>query len=731
MIIKIWPIKGRGNTTSISSGKQSLEQSLDYISDEEKIAKTKPEVYDDEIKRALYEEALQKDSELTWEEFCINTSDDINRAVKYASNEQKTQGYVSGFLCDPEFAVEQFFQTKRINLGRVGKNVEDDTGNIAYHLVQSFPPELDISDEEVHQCGLELLKKMGNYQEELGTYQGVVSSHVHPVVDEEGEVHGGCKHNHIIINSHRHHDFVDPARPEKMKYHDCNATYALLQLINDQIALEHGLPIISEPDKDRTYSWLETAEKNKGKSWKERVRIDIENAMRISNNREEYLKAMHAAGYQTRIGNSRDHGEYISYTCPDHSHKVRDYTLSQNCTLPYLEAYWKLKKEIENGELNQEDGQKATAEIIQQLIQNNRGQLFVKIERKLSERRSDRIKNAKNAPKDKYTLSIPLPSRWDEKVKSYKSYFIPEQQYDIYNENRSYIHSVSGQDILLYLKELEEQERKKNEQEQTKEPYYWNPRFINTKTRKPYRIRLRDADGRLRSNVELILILAVVVIGNESTFGENPNQTKKYYEEKGNPVYGQRDWKIQNMLDTIRVAREENLKTQEDVNNAVNAAGKNCAKARAAIKRITTSLNKMADIENAIREYNEVRGLCEQLQNDNKREETFTPQEHEALEQYKRSRAVLYRSKIQTDEDISDFLARKQHLEEIKQQEEMNLEQAKEEYRRLSKVRYNMQLAQNKQYCYGPQYSEPEKEPEVSDVEHEDAKEANNTDILK
>lgn len=713
MIIKIWPIRGRDKTRSSASGKVSLKQSIDYISDDEKIAKSKPEIYDDVRSRALFEEEQKSHSDLTWEEFCINNSDDINRAVHYASNEQKTQGYVSGFLCDPEFAVEQFYQTKRINLERVGKTVEEDTGNIAYHIVQSFPPELDISDEEVHQCGIELLKKMGKYNEELGTYQGVVSSHVHPVTDEEGEVHGLCKHNHIIINSHRHHEFIDPERPDKMKYHDCNQTYALLQLINDQIALEHGLPIISEPDKDRTYSWKESSEKNKGKSWKERVRIDINNAMRVSRNREEYLRAMQASGYEMRIGKSKEHGEYISYTCPDGAHKVRDFTLDQSCTLAYLESFWNLKKELaEDARENEDKANEADKDRIKLMLEQTRGQLFIKIERDLSDRRKERLKDSSKSHKDKYALSVPLPTRWDEKIQSYKSYFSPDKEYNIYNENRRFVGTLTGQELLLYLNELEERERERREAEQEKEKknYYWRPDYINSRTKKPYRVRLRDKDGRPRSSIELIFILAVVVIGNESSFGENEKKQPKYYEEKNNPIYGKRDWKAQNMLDAIRVAREENLNTQEDVDAAVNLAGKNCSKARAAIKRIDNSLNKMNDIYNAIQKYNEVRSVCERLKENNIPEESFSVEEKEALEKYKQARATLYKATIKTDEDIDNFLERRNRLVEAKEKETASLAAAKEEYRRLSKVRYSIQLAQNKQYCYGARYQEPEQE---------------------
>lgn len=705
MIIKIWPIKGRGKSRGISGGKDSLSQSIDYISDDEKTVKSKPEVYDGDRTRALFTEAQMEDPDLTWEEFCINTTDDINRAVRYASNENKTQGYVSGFLCDPEFAVEQFYQTKQINLERVRKDVKDDTGNIAYHIVQSFPPELDISDEEVHRCGIELLERMGKYNEELGVYQGVVSSHVHPVTDEEGEVRGACKHNHIIINSHRHHDFIDPERPDKMKYNDCKRSYALLQLINDKIAIEHGLPIIIEPDKDRTYSWKESSEKKQGKSWKERVRIDIENAMRASNNREEYLRAMRASGYEMRIGKSKDHGEYISYVCPDQTHRVRDFTLSQECTLARLEAYWEIKKElrqddfVEKNEPTQDEQDK-----IQRLIEQNCGQLFVKIERKLSGRRKEKLAETGRSYKSKYALSTPIPTQWNENIPSVKSYFSPDEEYAIYTENQRFLAMVKGRELLLYLKKLEELERQKEEElERQKGHYYWRVDFVSTRTKKPYKVRLRDKDGRPRTSVELMIILAAVVITGETDIAEPTRKKPQYYEEKGDPIYGTRNWRVQNMLDTIRVAREEGLSTQEDINIAVQRAGKDVAKAKAAVKRIDNSLYRMQEIYTAILDFNEVRAVCEQMKKDNKPESEFTPEEQAVLEKYKQSRRVLYNATIKTDGEMAAFLERRRNLMEALEKEKQNLDKAKESYRRLSKVRYNVQLSQNRQYCYGVQ----------------------------
>lgn len=231
---------------------KTIQDAVDYVLDENKTAKNFNEF------RMECEASPEIQEDMTFEEFFISNADGINRAIQYISNEDKIGGFISGYLCDPTICEDEFKDTKRKNLNRIGKSLNDDTGNYFYHIIQSFPEGLEISDEEVHRCGVELVER-------LGLYQAVVASHIHPVIDEEGEVHGRCKHNHIIMNSHIYHEFVDKDNPHKIKYHDCKDTYAQLQLINDQIAIEHGLPIIAEPDMDRVYSWFETKEKIKVK----------------------------------------------------------------------------------------------------------------------------------------------------------------------------------------------------------------------------------------------------------------------------------------------------------------------------------------------------------------------------------------------------------------------------------------------------------------------------------
>ena len=691
-------------TVWIINGKTlSIQDAVDYVSDSKKTAKSFDEL------RSEYEISPDLQEEMTLEEYYLACEDNINRALNYVSNEDKIDGYISGYLCDPELAEQQFRRTKEINLSRVGKELKDDNGNYFYHIIQSFPEELDISDSEVHQCGIELVER-------LGLYQAVVTSHIHPEIDEDGKIHGKCKHNHILINSHIYHEFVDPANPYKMKYHDCKESYAQLQLINDQIAIEHGLPIIASPEKGHGYSWFESAAINKGKSWKQQVRTDIANAMKTSNNIESFEKKMNKAGYKLRFGNSKDHGEVITYTTPDEKHRVRDYKLGRGYTKSDLEIYWGIKKDIKN---SLEDNKKLGLAELKKLLSNTEQPLYIQFEKKLSKRRIEKLQSENKNIKSTYTNYYPLlpqPQIRDAE----KTYFEDNKKYKIVNEQHQPIAEVTGSVILEYLNRLQElqkereiEEERRLKEEQQKE-YYYNITFIRTATKTPYKIRLWDEHGRKRSLIELIVLLAIVTIHNEYGKWEPAKGSKLNAPEiKNHPIYAKRDWKVQNMIDTVRIAREENINTLGELDERLNNTGKELRTTQSQIRRVTTSINKMDVLFNAIEGYKEVKNLCEKIRMlpDGTEKELLENEHEEEIQEYKKNKNIMYRFKVNTEQEIQDFYDRytefKKKIPVLEKQEQ----ELKEEYRRLSKLNYNLQLAQNKQYCYGPEYKEQELSP--------------------
>ena len=321
MIVKIWPIKASVSEPGKVGGIKGLINAIEYIGNEEKC-----------MPRLSEMDAAFVDEEANFGSSYVSKHGDFAGVVSYMNNNDKVKGkYASGYMCSPDNVAKDFIWNQNMILNMFPDKVIE--GNIAFHLVQSFPEDLDITDEEVHQCGMELIQK-------IGKHQAFLCSHVHPEIKDDGELHGKSKHNHILLNAYIHPDMIDPKRPETLKYNDCKETYRQLQIWNDEIALEHGMPIIKNPDFEKVYSWAETDAVNKGLSWKEKIRKDIDLCKQKTHSWEQFEKEMTALGYTFR---QRKH---LTYIAPDGVHRARENNLGERYTRESIQKYWELRSRI-------------------------------------------------------------------------------------------------------------------------------------------------------------------------------------------------------------------------------------------------------------------------------------------------------------------------------------------------------------------------------------------------
>lgn len=703
MIVKIWPIKGD----------QGTNQCKLYIEDEQKVIQVTQDDEGNVIERKIIN--TEEEFQMNADQYFIEYEEDIHRVIEYMSNEDKTKAkFISGYMCDPETMLDDFranwtdFDADSFRENRPRKNE-----TMSFHIVQSFPEELNISNEEVHQCGIELLKK-------IEKHQGLICSHVHPVIDDEGEVHGKCKHNHILINAFIQKDKIDPKHPDRIKYHDCKESYEQLQIWNDEIAIEHGLPIIINPDLDRVYSWKENYEIKAGRSWKERIRLDIEFARRSSDNWESFVTKMKDAGYQIR------EGKYVTYTAPDGEHKVRGHILGQHYTKESMELFWTLRDRIEL------DAEKASRE-------NEAPPLF-HVSEQFDEplivdiplgRANDRIRRF---------YSLPLVPG-ERKREALNTYFYERELYDIKNKDGNVVATATGAEIVDYLcredhqhtyaehtqnRETEEQnnreqkareqqwaenlkseQKAEEEEERKRRQRYYESQFKNSRTGRRYNTELYDENGRRRTSLELIFLIAIVVIKNESDLWKIDVVPQ---DRKNEPAFGPTDWKVQNMMDALYISEQEGLEAPADVDARVNEVGAAYSRARSALSHTRRSWEKMRYLADALDEYDAVRDIVEKINAlpEGSEKEKLKQQYAKELERYKKAKAVMYGYKVTTPEEIADFRKRYEDIKKNLPEMERRLDETKEEYRQIKKLQYHMNLAQNHLYCYGPAY-EPEK----------------------
>ena len=217
----------------------------------------------------------------------------VHKAVDYICNPAKTDEsiLISSYGCSPETAAYDF----RFALSRTSQS----DPNKAYHLIQSFLPG-EVSYKEAHRIGVELADKLLE-----GRYSYIVTTHI-----DKGHVH-----NHIIFCA------ADNINHEK--YHDCKKTYYHIRSISDELCREHDLSVIV-PGEKRGKTYKEWQAGKSGSAWKERLKTDIDEAIKSAATYEDCIELIRAKGYEVK---GADFGEnahkFISFRPLDRERFVR------------------------------------------------------------------------------------------------------------------------------------------------------------------------------------------------------------------------------------------------------------------------------------------------------------------------------------------------------------------------------------------------------------------------
>lgn len=224
----------------------------------------------------------------------------VCKLISYVINPEKTSDekalYVDSLNCSVIGAAEQF--------KAVRDNWNKNSGNFAYHFIQSFSPN-EVTAEEAHQYGMELAKVLFA---DLG-FQVVIGTHL----DKDH------LHNHFAVNAI---NFLDGKKLQtdhtfirKMRYE------------NDRICREHNLSVIVNPKgKDKSYAeWL--IEKNGGFTWRGAIRKDIDAIIPTVSTLKELLDSLEAQGYTVKRS-----GKHLSVSPPGTNTNFRMYKLGAGYT---------------------------------------------------------------------------------------------------------------------------------------------------------------------------------------------------------------------------------------------------------------------------------------------------------------------------------------------------------------------------------------------------------------
>lgn len=225
-------------------------------------------------------------------------------------------GQVSSINCNPETALLEFKDIQR-KYNMKGTRV-------AYHIIQSFSPKDDITEEQANEIGKRLCEEL------YPDYQCIISTHI-----DKGHIH-----NHICLNAIS----LDGKKLEDRLSNEKEGLYGLSDT-SDKIAAEYGC--FSMPRK--TYLKSKTKDyyhQYKEQSWKEKIKEDIEGILPKCDSLEEFLDELSIAGYEVRRGKN------LSVKCLGMERFARLNTIHPSLSTNSLYSYFKNKDNINLSEIN-------------------------------------------------------------------------------------------------------------------------------------------------------------------------------------------------------------------------------------------------------------------------------------------------------------------------------------------------------------------------------------------
>ena len=260
---------------------------------------------------------------------CISIRSTVKRSLSYILDPDKTDGllYTASLNCltDPECAylnmkmVYEQFRGKSFNepVPKSGK------GRVkAIHYIQSFDPKDKITPERAFEIGkLFVTKAFGK------NAQVVLATHL-----DKGHLH-----NHIIVNSYG----IDGR-----KFYANKETLNKIKEVSDRASLTYGVqPYDKSKAKRTTIAYNEWQNEQRGTSWKQKIRDEIDGLMTWVKNIDELFAELKHLGYAVK------RGKYISVKAPDQKHAIRLQTLGSDYTAESLSSRI-LWRDVGSGTIN-------------------------------------------------------------------------------------------------------------------------------------------------------------------------------------------------------------------------------------------------------------------------------------------------------------------------------------------------------------------------------------------
>ncbi len=238
----------------------------------------------------------------------------ISRAIAYILNPDKTEDllYTTSLNCLTN-AKGAYLSMKSVYEHYSGKKfnaplpVEGKGSVKAIHYIQSFDPQDNVTPELAHRIAKAFARKAFGDK-----CQVVIATHT-----DRQHVH-----NHLIINTYS---------LTGQKFNDNQKTLKHIREYSDRVCLAFGIqPIPDRTVQSQNVAYNEWEHKQRGTSWKEKIRIDIDRLIGKVKNIDELLYELELQGYEIK------RGKYISIKAEGQQRFVRTKTLGEDYTVDSL-----------------------------------------------------------------------------------------------------------------------------------------------------------------------------------------------------------------------------------------------------------------------------------------------------------------------------------------------------------------------------------------------------------
>lgn len=215
----------------------------------------------------------------------------LGKAIDYITNSEKTEygQLVSGYNCSPDSAELEFAMTAQLASKSHNAGTKAKSPNLAYHLMQSFSPNDNITPEQAHELGKQLADRFLE-----GKYEYVISTHV-----DKSHIH-----NHIIINAT---SWLTLTKLQTKPFR----TAARIRAISDQLCIANDLSVIGEPGR-LSYSYKEWYERRNKGSWKAELRKRLNFILARATSYDQFLAMCRELDVAVD-----DQGKHIKYRLRD------------------------------------------------------------------------------------------------------------------------------------------------------------------------------------------------------------------------------------------------------------------------------------------------------------------------------------------------------------------------------------------------------------------------------